>query len=91
MTHLSDTIRKDMEMDQARRLDDAVKVLAPRRRELVERMAKDLIRYESYVTEPDAIRSLFGRGYSMPDIVMLIDDARMVAFQEIVAKEMSGS
>jgi SOS response regulatory protein OraA/RecX len=60
-----------------------------RRQVMVERMAKDLIRYDSYQNEADSIRSLFGRGYSMTDIVMIVDDARALAFQEIVAVEMS--
>jgi SpoVK/Ycf46/Vps4 family AAA+-type ATPase len=62
-----------------------------RRRDLVDRMAKDLIKYEGYVSEADAIRSLFGRGYTMADIVMLVDDAMMLAYQEIVGREMSKS
>jgi hypothetical protein len=62
-----------------------------RRSELIAKMAKDLIRYEAYAYEPDAIRSLYGRGYPMADIVMLVDEARMLAFQEIVAEEMGRS
>lgn len=64
-------------------------VTSIRRAELVARMAKDLVKYEAAADERDSIRSLFGRGYSMPDIVMLIDDARQAAMQEIVAREMS--
>jgi hypothetical protein len=64
-------------------------LLPVRRKTLVERMAKDLIRYDAVTPEADSIRSLFGRGYSMVDIVMLIDDARQVAMQAIVAREMS--
>lgn len=73
--------------------DDAFLTLHEARRDqrqvMVERMAKDLIRYDSYQNEADSIRSLFGRGYSMTDIVMIVDDARALAFQEIVAVEMS--
>lgn len=68
-----------------------------RKRELVQRMAADLIRYDAAGNEQDAIRSLFGRGYTMSDIAMLVpearrmvDDARQVAFQQtvdVVAKE----
>lgn len=58
------------------------------RQDMVRKMAKDLVRYDAAQNEHDAIRSLFGRGYSMADIVMLVDDARAVAFQEIVAAEM---
>ena len=60
-----------------------------RRARLVKCMAADLIRYEAAHNEPDAIRSLYGtRRYQMADIVMLIDDARQAAVQEIVAAEM---
>jgi len=62
-----------------------------RRRALVARMAQDLVRYDAHANEADAIRSLYGAGYPMADIVMLVDDARQVAVQEIVAKEMSKS
>lgn len=61
-----------------------------RRADLVRRMAADLIKYDAVGNEQDAIRSLFGRGYGMGDIVMLVDDARQAAFQqtvEIVARE----
>jgi hypothetical protein len=60
-----------------------------RRGDLVQRMAADLVRLGTAQGERDAIRSLFGCGYAMADIVMLIDDARALAFQEIVAAEMS--
>lgn len=63
----------------------------PNRAALIEAIAKDLIRYDALACEQDSIRSLFGRGYPMVDIVMLLDDARQVAMQEIVAKEMSES
>jgi hypothetical protein len=55
---------------------------------LIERMARDLVRYESAANEADAVRSLFGRGYRMIDIAMLVGEAQMLAFQEIVAMEM---
>jgi hypothetical protein len=60
-----------------------------RRIGLVARMAADLVRFEAHGSEPDAIRSLFGAGYPMADIVMLVDDARQVAMQEVVAREMA--
>jgi hypothetical protein len=61
----------------------------PDRNARIEAMAKDLIRFDALGCEQDSIRSLYGRGYPMIDIVMLLDDARQVAFQDIVAKEMS--
>lgn len=62
---------------------------ALRRTTLVPKMAADLVKFGTYGSERDAIRSLFGNGYAMTDIVMLIDDARQAAQQEIVAREMS--
>jgi len=59
-----------------------------RRAELVARMASDLVETATAGDERDAIRSLFGK-YAIADIMMLIDDARQAAQQEIVAREMS--
>lgn len=59
------------------------------RNALVSSMAADLRRYEATANESDAIRSLFGRGYSMVDIVMLIDDALFEAKQALVSAEMA--
>jgi hypothetical protein len=72
-----------------RLLDGPLMAYRERRKAVAERMAKDLLRFESYLTEQDAIRSLYGAGYPMADIVMLVDDARQLAVQEIVAMEMS--
>lgn len=78
-------------MSLAHLIDGSLIDYRARRKALIERMAQDLVRYEAYQNEADAIRSLFGRGYTMADIVMLVDDARALAFQDIVAKEMSRS
>jgi hypothetical protein len=61
------------------------------RQQLIESMARSLQEAGTAGDERDAIRSLFGNGYAMADIIMLLDDARALAFQEIVAKEMSRS
>lgn len=66
-------------------LTDAVSA----RRATIERMAADLVRFDAAQNEQDAIRSLFGRGYSTIEIMTLLDEARQVAFQKIVAEEMS--
>lgn len=58
------------------------------RSEIVRRMAADLVRFDSFRTEPDAIRSLHGARYSMGDIVMCVDDARQAAMSDVVAAEM---
>lgn len=60
-----------------------------RRHDLVQRMAADLIRFDALAVEADSIRSLYGAGYSMVDVVMRIDEARALAFQDVAAKEMS--
>lgn len=57
---------------------------------LVQRMAADLIRLDSFRDENDAVRSLIAtEKYSAFDIVRLIPDAQQVAQQEIVAAEIS--
>jgi hypothetical protein len=59
---------------------------------LVERMANDLIRAPGTAnSEVAAMRTLRICGHAMADIVMLIDDARQVAMQDIVAEEMAKS
>lgn len=57
------------------------------RENLVHRMATDLVAAGTAGNERDAIRSLFGK-YPIVDIMMLIDDARQAAAQDIVAREM---
>lgn len=67
-------------------------VVNTHRSDLVKRMAADLVRFDAFRNEQDAIRSLHGAGYSMGDIVMCVDDAQQTAFQQtidIVAREMS--
>ena len=59
---------------------------------LVNRMLADVIRCGTADNEADAMRSLRDNGYSMPDIIMCIDDVRQAAFQQtvdIVAAEIS--
>ena len=72
-----------------RLVDRSVRSVHQHRQSMVRQMARDLVRYDAHANEADSIRSLFGRGYSMVDIVILIDDARQVAMQEIVAREMA--
>lgn len=60
-----------------------------RRSDIVKRMAVDLVRFDAFRTEHDAIRSLYGsRSYSMADIVMCVDDARQAAMSNVVSAEM---
>ena len=60
------------------------------RNAMIERMANDLVRHHQAASrESDAMRTLKECGHAMADIVMCIDDVRNLAFQEIVAKEVS--
>jgi hypothetical protein len=72
-----------------RLLDGPLLAGAERRQHLVQMMATDLVAYDALHNEQDAVRSLYGRGYRTPDIMSLLDEARALAFQDIVAKEMS--
>ena len=72
-----------------RLIDSApVQVSRASRAETVKKMAAHLLQFDSFRTESDAIRSLFGH-YPMFDIAVLVDDARQVAMQKTVATEMS--
>jgi AmiR/NasT family two-component response regulator len=56
----------------------------------VERMAQDLIRFDAFRDERDAIRALTWCGrYNVYDVLVLVDDVRQRAMQETVAREMS--
>jgi hypothetical protein len=58
------------------------------RDELVKRMAADLVTYDAFRNEADAIRSLMARGYPSFAVARFVDDARQVAMQGVVAAEM---
>jgi hypothetical protein len=58
---------------------------------LVRRMADDLVRFDAIKTEPDAVRALYGAGYSAFEVCLLVGEARALAFQSDVEKEMSES
>lgn len=61
-------------------------------RELVEQMARDLIRFDAVADERDAVRALtWCERYSPYDVVRLAPDARHAAIQMQVAAEMSRS
>lgn len=55
---------------------------------MLELMVAVLIREQTFNIEADAIRSLRA-DFAMADIIMLIDDARQAAMQDIVAREMA--
>lgn len=55
----------------------------------VSRMAADLVEADAFATLADAIRLLMWKGYGSVEVGLLADDARQVAMQSVVAKEMS--
>lgn len=78
-----------MALTVLRLLDGPMTDPRARREHVVMRMAKDLVAYDAFRVEADAIRALMAREYSPFDVLRFVDDARQVAMQEIVAKEMS--
>ena len=61
-----------------------------RRKATTFRMAMVLLKHpEGLADDRAAVRVLLARGYPTIDVAILAGEARMVAFQEIVAKEMS--
>lgn len=63
-----------------------------KRQRLVSDMAQDLLKFDSFRNEADAWRSLIFSGrYKSFDVMVAIDDARQLAMQETVAKEMASS
>lgn len=62
------------------------------RRTTIEQMAETLLDHpEGLGSDNDAVRILQWKGYRMADVAMLAGEARMVAYQEIVAREMGES
>ena len=59
------------------------------RSEKVKRMAEVLVKYDAWRNEGSAARTLRNQGYGAFDVLTLIDDARQVAMQSVVAVEMS--
>lgn len=59
------------------------------RADVVKRMAADLVKFDAFRDEGDAIRSLMHRQYSPFDVLRYVDDARQVAVQDVVAREIS--
>jgi hypothetical protein len=59
------------------------------RHALIERMANDLLAAGVIDSEAASMRTLRRLGYTAADIIMCIDDARQVAMQDIVAREMA--
>lgn len=72
-------------------IDGPLLKASAQREALVQQMADDLVRYDAFANESDAIRTLMNRSYRPLDIALLADDARQVAMQSVVAREMSRS
>ncbi len=61
------------------------------RAEKVNLMAADLVRFDAFQNEGSACRTLRNQGYSAFDVLTMLDDARQVAMQSVVAAEMAQS
>lgn len=71
-------------------LDGPLMLTIERRQAVLEHMALDLIHSGEYLTcDRDAGRVLMAKGYSSVDVAILAGEARMLAYQAIVARELS--
>jgi hypothetical protein len=71
-------------------LDGPLMLAIERRKAVLERMARDLVANgEDLTCDRDAVRVLMACGYPNLDVALLAGEARMVAFQDVVAREMS--
>jgi hypothetical protein len=62
--------------------------LSAERASLVAQMAADLLAKDAFADRGKSVRTLMGR-YSTFEIMALLDDARQVAMQHVVAMEMA--
>jgi hypothetical protein len=70
-------------------IDGPLMTTIERRKAATLRMAKVLIETgEGLATDQDAVRILLASGWSTIDVALLAGEARMLAYQEIVAKQM---
>lgn len=70
-------------------LDGPLMDVAERRAAMILQMAAILLEEPAYVERGDAIRCLHARGYNAIDVMMLTDEARLEAHQQLVAKVIS--
>ena len=71
-------------------IDGPLMTTIERRNAVCERMANDMILYpEGLASDRAAVRVLLAMGYSTIDVAILAGEARMLAYQDIVAAEMS--
>lgn len=70
-------------------IDGPLMTAIERRKDVCERMAKDLVASGEHLqSDRDAVRVLMARGYANLDVAILAGEARMLAYQTIVAREM---
>lgn len=73
-------------------IDGPLMTVIERRKALIERMAATLSEHpEGLASDRDAVRLLLAMGYGTVNVAILAGEARMVAYQEIVAAEMAKS
>ena len=71
-------------------LDGPLMSTFERRKAMIDRMAKDLVADgHGLLTDRQAKAALSAQGYNRIDVEILAGEARMVAFQNVVAREMS--
>ena len=70
-------------------VDGPLMTHAERRAAMILQMAAILLEEPAYVERGDAIRCLHARGYNAIDVMMLTDEARLEAHQQLVAKAIS--
>lgn len=71
-------------------IDGPLMTTIERRNAVCTRMARDLAASgEDLTCDRDAVRVLMARGYPTLDVAILAGEARMLAYQEIVAREIS--
>lgn len=70
-------------------IDGPLMLAVERRKAVLERMAKDLSRLDAFLCDDDARRALRREGYPGLDVDLLHKEARMIAMQDVVAREMA--
>jgi hypothetical protein len=70
-------------------IDGPLMETSERRKCVLERMAKHLVLEGVPANDRDAVRLLMSKGYHHLDVAVLAGEARTLAYQEIVAAEMS--
>lgn len=72
-------------------IDGPLMTTRERRKAMIVRMAKDLVRERAYGSDRDAMRLLYHLGYGDLNVPLLVGEARDLAMQIVVTREMSES